>query len=162
VVHHRLPYAGEPVARRHWAYFEHQVQPVPDGTGVEVVGELGQQRRDELGRATAPLFPIAWPKPFGLVMAEALVCGTPVRASRHAVIQHGLTGFVCTDEDKLVEVVGHLSDTIDRRRWRLEAERRCSPATMADGYEQVCDRLTRTRRWADVDEQQGVTPCVAL
>jgi glycosyltransferase involved in cell wall biosynthesis len=143
-----LPYAGDPGARRDWAYFEHEVQPSLGAAGIEIVGELDQQGRDELlGGAAALLFPISWPEPFGLVMPEALACGTPVLALRAGsvpeVIEHGVTGFVCSTEDALVEAVRHLCE-IDRRRCRLEAERRFSPAAMTDGYEQVYDRLMET------------------
>jgi glycosyltransferase involved in cell wall biosynthesis len=143
-----LPYTGDPGARRDWAYFEHEVQPLLGEAGIEIVGELDQQGRDELlGGAAALLFPITWPEPFGLVMPEALACGTPVLALRAGsvpeVIEHGVTGFVCSDEDALVDAVCQLSE-IDRRRCRLEAERRFSPAAMTDGYEQVYDRLMET------------------
>jgi glycosyltransferase involved in cell wall biosynthesis len=82
-------------------------------------------------------------------MIEALACGTPVIALRQGsvpeVVEHGVTGFVCDDEDEMVEAVGRLSE-IDRARCRAEAERRFSPAAMADGYEQVYDELVHRRR----------------
>jgi glycosyltransferase involved in cell wall biosynthesis len=97
-----------------------------------------------LGGAAALLFPITWPEPFGLVMPEALACGTPVLALRAGsvpeVIEPGVTGFICADEDELVDAVRHLPE-IDRLRGRREAERRFSPAAMTDSYEQVYERL---------------------
>src|SRR5438270_46753 len=88
--------------------------------------------------------PIRWPEPFGLVMIEALACGTPVVALRAGsvpeVIRHGETGFICDTEDALVTAVRRLSE-IDRATCRQEAERRFSPGVMADGYEHVYERL---------------------
>jgi glycosyltransferase involved in cell wall biosynthesis len=90
------------------------------------------------------LFPINWPEPFGLVMAEALACGTPVLGLRAGsvpeVVEHGLSGFICDDEDDLVDAVQRLSK-IDRAYCRRVAERRFSPAAMASAYEQVYSRL---------------------
>ena len=93
-----------------------------------------------MGQAAALLFPIRWPEPFGLVMAEALACGTPVIAFREGsvpeVLEHGVTGFVGVVEDDLVDAVARL-DELDRGACRAMAERRFSPAAMADAYERV-------------------------
>jgi glycosyltransferase involved in cell wall biosynthesis len=114
---------------------------------VDLVGEVGGHDKDEfLGNASALVFPIRWPEPFGLVMIEALACGTPVLALRAGsvpeVIRDGVTGFICESEDALVAAVGRISE-IDRGRCRDEAERRFSAGAMADGYERVYERLTR-------------------
>ncbi|HEX3245975.1 MAG TPA: glycosyltransferase family 4 protein [Chloroflexota bacterium] len=145
-----LPYNQDPSVRRDWEYYENEVQPLLQGRQVELIGQVNGEEKDELLRnAAALLFPIRWPEPFGLVMAEALACGTPVLALRNGsvpeVLEHGVTGFICETEDELVEAVGRL-DEIDRARCRSEAMRRFSPALMADRYEQVYEHLIRWHR----------------
>jgi glycosyltransferase involved in cell wall biosynthesis len=112
---------------------------------VEIVGEVGGATKDAfLRNAAALLFPIRWPEPFGLVMVEALACGTPVIAlndgSVPEVIDDGVTGFICDTEDELVMAAGRLGE-LDRWTCRREAERRFSPAAMARAYERVYERL---------------------
>src|SRR5881398_4276955 len=82
-------------------YFKSVVEPLLNNAGVEWVGEISDREKDEfLGNAYALLFPIDWPEPFGLVMIEAMACGTPVIAYEGgavaAVIEEGRTGFVVT------------------------------------------------------------------
>jgi glycosyltransferase involved in cell wall biosynthesis len=140
-----LPFRNDANARTDWDYYENVVQPLLQGSHVELIGQVGGQEKDEfLGNAQALLFPIRWPEPLGLVMPEALACGTPVLALREGsvpeVLEEGVTGFIRDDEDGLVEAVGRLGE-IDRARCRAEAARRFSPAVMADSYEQVYHRL---------------------
>ena len=142
-----LPYRNDPEVRRDWEHYSDDIEPLLRwrGSHVRMVGEVGGRRKSTLlGGAAALLFPIRWPEPFGLVMIEALACGTPVIALRAGsvpeVIADGETGFVCDDEDEMVEAVGRL-DQIDRARCRAEAERRFSSAAMADRYEAVYARL---------------------
>jgi glycosyltransferase involved in cell wall biosynthesis len=144
-----LPYKDDPEARRDWAYFHDEVEPLlkQRGARARMMGELDGKRKDAfLHNAAALLFPIRWPEPFGLVMAEALACGTPVLALRAGsvpeVLEDGVTGFVCDTEDELVEAVGRIGE-IDRARCRAEAERRFSPGAMAEGYERVYATLLR-------------------
>jgi glycosyltransferase involved in cell wall biosynthesis len=142
-----LPFRNDPSVRADWEYWEHMVQPLL-GSDVEMVGEPDDAERDALLRnAAALLFPIRWPEPFGLVMAEALACGTPVVAlsggSVPEVVRDGVTGFVCDTEDELVAAVGRLA-ALDRWTCRREAERRFSPAAMARAYERVYERLIGT------------------
>jgi glycosyltransferase involved in cell wall biosynthesis len=144
-----LPFRDDPNARADWAYWEDVVQPLL-GSDVELIGEVsGLQKNAFLRKAAALLFPIRWPEPFGLVMPEALACGTPVLALRCGsvpeVIGDGVTGFVRDTEEELIEAVGHLKD-IDRAECRREAERRFSPAAMADAYERVYEQLARRHR----------------
>jgi glycosyltransferase involved in cell wall biosynthesis len=139
-----------PDAWRDREYYQRVVMPLLDGPGVEFVGEVGGREKCELlGNAAALLFPISWPEPFGLVMPEALACGTPVIAlgqgSVPEVLEHGQTGFICPDEDGMVEAVGRL-DELDPARCRAEAERRFSPSAMAAAYERVYDQLLFPRR----------------
>jgi glycosyltransferase involved in cell wall biosynthesis len=105
---------------------------------AEFVGEVGGDVKDEfLGKAAALLFPIDWPEPFGLVMIEAMACGTPVVAFRHGsvpeVIEHGVTGFVVDSVDEAVEAVGRLH-TVSRRACRARFEERFDVERMTRGY----------------------------
>ena len=151
-----LPHTQDPNVRRDWEYYEGAVRPMLKGSGVEVIGEVDGRDKDEfLGNAAALLFPICWPEPFGLVMAEALACGTPVLALRNGsvpeVVKHGVTGFVGSTEKDLVRAVARLGD-IDRHACREAAERRFSPEAMAASYEQVYADLIRksgSRRGAE-------------
>ena len=106
---------------------------------VEFVGEVDERGKDELlGGAWAYLFPIDWPEPFGLTMAEAMATGTPVVAYRAGsvpeVVEDGVTGFVCGTLAEMVTAVGRVGD-LDRAACRHRVEARFSPAAMADGYE---------------------------
>ena len=140
-----LPFSDSPECQRDRAYFETRVEPLLAEPGVELIGEIGGADKDRfLGDASALLFPIRWREPFGLVMPEALACGTPVVAFRDGsvpeVIEHGVTGFIGHVEDDLVEAVERLSE-IDRYRCHARAKQRFSPQAMADRYEQVYVRL---------------------
>jgi glycosyltransferase involved in cell wall biosynthesis len=140
-----LPFRDDPNVRADWEYYENVVQPLLQGPNVELVGHVGGQEKDDLLRhAAALLVPIDWPEPFGLVMPEAMACGTPVLAlcngSVPELVRHGETGFVCQDEDELVEAVSRI-DQLDRATCRAEAERRFSPEAMADAYEQVYQQM---------------------
>jgi glycosyltransferase involved in cell wall biosynthesis len=131
-----------------WEYWEYVIKPML-GSDVEMVGEVSGSEKDHLLRhARAVLFPIRWPEPFGLVMPEALACGTPVLALRQGsvpeLICDGVTGFIGETEDDLVDAVARL-ETIDRWRCRLEAEQRFSPAAMASAYECVYEKLVQRR-----------------
>ena len=140
----------DPNVRADWEYWENEVQPLLEGKQVELLGQLAGKDKDDLLRnAAALLFPIRWPEPFGLVMVEALACGTPVLALREGsvpeIIEDGVTGFIRDTEDELVDAVAHIAD-IDRQRYRTEAERRFSPATMTDAYERVYERVVEAHR----------------
>ena len=130
-------------------YHDDVVAPLLRAPGVEFVGEVDDAQKIELlGRARALLFPIAWPEPFGLVMIEAMACGTPVVATRWGsipeVIEDGVTGRVCDDEEALVRALAEVR-SIDRAACRLAVERRFSSARMAASYEDVYARLTSPR-----------------
>jgi glycosyltransferase involved in cell wall biosynthesis len=129
------------------AYFTDTLRPLMDAAGslVEFVGEVGGKGKDDfLGNAHAVLFPIDWPEPFGLVMIEALACGTPVIAFRNGsvpeVIDHGETGFVVGSLEEAVEAVGRVSE-LSRRRCRQVFEQRFDAARMARDYLDVYRRL---------------------
>jgi len=120
-------------------YFEAHILPLLDAPGVQFIGEIGEaEKSDFLGGARALLFPISWPEPFGLVMIEAMACGTPIIAFNQGavpeVMQDGVTGFVVEDVEQAVRAVAHL-DTIDRAAVRATFERRFSIEVMAAKYE---------------------------
>jgi len=140
-----LSFSHNPEMERDREYFEHVIKPLLAEPGIELIGEVGGAQKDDfLRHAAALLFPIRWPEPFGLVMPEALACGTPVLALREGsvpeVLEHGVTGFICHREDELVRVVERIPE-LDRRRCRAEARRRFSPAAMADAYERIYAQL---------------------
>ena len=120
-------------------YFHEQVEPLLDRS-VRYVGEIGMQRKLELlGSARALLNPIRWPEPFGLVMIEALACGTPVLTLRSGaapeIVEHGVTGFVCESDSELVPAIEQI-DQLDRAACRRAVETQFSAARM------VRDHLT--------------------
>ena len=132
------------------AYFKTVVEPLLDDPLIEFVGEIGDEQKSEfLGNARALLFPIKWPEPFGLVMIEALACGTPVVAfdcgSVQEVIQHGVNGFVAHSEDQALRAIGHL-DRLDRRAVRASFDRRFTADGMARAYVGVYRNLISSHR----------------
>jgi glycosyltransferase involved in cell wall biosynthesis len=119
-------------------YFDETIAPLLLTPGVEFIGEIGDEQKSEfLSGAIALLVPIDWPEPFGLVMIEAMACGTPViafnRGSVPEVIEDGLTGFVVEDETSAasaVRQIGGLSRNAIRRRF----EERFTARRMAEDY----------------------------
>ncbi len=131
-------------------YFEALIKPLLSTPGVEFIGEINEAQKQEfLGGALALLFPVDWPEPVGLVMIEALACGTPVIArpcgSVPEVLRHGISGFIESSIDDLVQAVHKVRD-IPRRTCRDEFERRFTAEVMADNYEQVYYQLADMRR----------------
>jgi glycosyltransferase involved in cell wall biosynthesis len=119
-------------------YFEEVIRPLLREPGIEFVGEIGDEDKAEfLGRAYALLFPIDWPEPFGLVMIEAMACGTPVvafpRGSVREVLEDGVTGCVVSGVEEAVVAVERVA-SLDRTRCRAEFERRFSAERMARDY----------------------------
>jgi glycosyltransferase involved in cell wall biosynthesis len=120
------------------AYFKNEIEPLLAQPHVEFIGEIDDAAKPEfLGNACGLLFPIDWPEPFGLVMIEAMACGTPVVAYRRAsvpeVVDHGVTGFVVEDEDEAVVAVKRLR-MLNRRMVRARFEERFSVERMARDY----------------------------
>ncbi len=129
------------------AYFQSTIAPLLNESRsfVEFVGEVGGERKDEFLRgAAALLFPIDWPEPFGLVMIEALACGTPVIAWRNGsvpeIIDHGVTGFVVDSFDEAITCVGRISE-IRRSECRHAFEEHFDSRRMALDYVGVYRRL---------------------
>jgi glycosyltransferase involved in cell wall biosynthesis len=119
-------------------YFEEQVKPHLGNPLITYVGPVDDRQKNALlGRASALLMPILWEEPFGIVMAEALACGTPIlglaRGSVPEVVDHGVTGFVCDDVGGLVKAVDRLPE-IDRFNCRRRAEAMFSDRAVVDGY----------------------------
>ena len=126
-------------------YFEREIRPLLDDPFVEFIGEIGDEAKPGfLGGALALLFPIDWPEPFGLVMIEALACGTPVIARGCGAVPEvmvpGRTGFVVDTLDELVDSVKRV-DIIDRAACRRHVEERFTVQRMADDYEAIYRRL---------------------
>jgi glycosyltransferase involved in cell wall biosynthesis len=126
-------------------FYERELADQIDGTQVSYIGELAHQAKVEfLRNAAACLFPVSWPEPFGLVMIEAMACGTPVFALRDGsvpeVIDHGVSGYVADSVEELTEAVRNYRD-FDRRLVRKIAETRFSLQRMIRDHECVYQRL---------------------
>ena len=140
-------------------YFETRIKPLLDHGLIEFIGEIGfYEKNDFLGKAMALLFPIQWPEPFGLVMIEAMACGTPVIAypggSVGEVMKDGVTGFIVPDEDEAVKAVERIPE-IDRQKCRHYFERKFTAARMAQDYLNIYKRLVQ-REPASINIPDGV------
>jgi glycosyltransferase involved in cell wall biosynthesis len=125
-------------------YFREHIKPMLDEPGVEYIGEINERNKTAfLGNARALLFPIDWPEPFGLVMIEAMACGTPVLAFRNGsvpeVIEDGLSGYIVDSEEEAVSVLQQ-TVKLDRRRVRRRFEERFSASRMASDYVSVYEK----------------------
>jgi len=132
------------------AYYEEKIKPLFALPHVEYIGEISESEKTEfLGNAHALLFPIDWPEPFGLVMIEAMACGTPViafkRGSVPEVIDNGVSGFVVEDELSAVAALNRL-DTLPREKVRAAFEARFSSKVMAQNYVKGYEELLRQKR----------------
>lgn len=129
-------------------FFDAEVRPLL-GDGVEFIGEVGGRRKAELLRsATALVNPISWPEPFGLVMTEALACGTPVIALDHGpareIVEDGITGRVCATPDELPAAMAEASSW-DRKACRRAVEGYFNLDRMAQDYVAVYERAIARR-----------------
>jgi glycosyltransferase involved in cell wall biosynthesis len=120
------------------AYFKKNIERLLDHPLVEYVGEINDaEKNDFLGEAAALLCPYDWPEPFGLVLIEALACGTPVLAYRQGsipeIIDHGVTGYICGSIGEMAQAVSGLS-LIDRSRCRETFEERFTVERMVKNY----------------------------
>lgn len=140
------PDRAEDYLREEWLYWDAVVRDlIRSEPLVEYVGELSEPEKQELyGGAMALLFPIDWPEPFGLVMIEALACGTPVlarpRGSVPEVVRDGVTGYHCETVEEFVAAIGRIGD-IDRAACRAEFEERFTADVMAAHYETIFERV---------------------
>jgi glycosyltransferase involved in cell wall biosynthesis len=141
---------SEPFERH---YFDSAVAPLL-GADITILEEPAQDvKADIVGRARALLFPIEWPEPFGLVLTEAMACGTPVIAralgSVPEVVRDGITGFCCQSIEEMVEAVEEVT-SLDPQDCREDVQRRFSAPVMVANYERVYRSvLARTPRQND-------------
>jgi glycosyltransferase involved in cell wall biosynthesis len=134
-------------------YFERSIEPLLASPHVEFIGEIGEDQKAEfLGNARAVLCPFDWPEPFGLVMIEAMACGTPVIGWRCGavpeVIEDGVTGYVVESELEAARAVTRIGE-IDRHKVRRRFEERFSAERMTREYMNIYRSLPeRAARWA--------------
>jgi glycosyltransferase involved in cell wall biosynthesis len=127
-------------------YFKAEIEPLLAQPHVEFIGEIGEHEKAEfLGNAAGLLFPIAWREPFGLVMIEAMACGTPVIALRNGsvpeVVDDGITGFIVDDEAAAASAARQIQ-MLDRTLIRTIFERRFTARRMAEDYTRIYQELT--------------------
>jgi len=130
-------------------YFHTEIEPLLDHPLIEFVGEISDAEKDEfLGGAYAMLAPYDWPEPFGLVLIEALACGTPVLAYRRGsipeIIDDGVTGFVCETIDELTAAVEKVG-TLDRSRCRQVFDQRFTVERMATDYLALYEKIIHAK-----------------
>jgi glycosyltransferase involved in cell wall biosynthesis len=130
-------------------YFEQEIEPHVDGDRVRYAGEVGGAEKQKLfAKARALLMPIRWNEPFGMVMVEALACGTPVIAfpegAASEIVQDKLNGYLVDDEESMAAAIADL-DKIDPEACRESAASRFSPEIVADGYVQIYRRALGPR-----------------
>ncbi len=126
-------------------YFEQEIKPHIDGKQIEYLGEANHEQKCKLmGGAVATLFPITWREPFGLVMIESMVLGTPVIAmklgSTPEVIAHGRTGFLCNNVDECIAAIAQVAQ-LNRSACREHVLNHFSVQCMTDGYEAVYQKV---------------------
>ena len=128
-------------------YFKKKIKPYLKKGQIEYVGVVNPAKRNQLlGGAKAILVPIQWEEPFGLIMTEAMACGTPVigfnRAAVPEIVKDGKTGFVVEDVKEMVRAIKKI-DQINRYDCRAHTEKYFTVEKMADGYEKVYEKAIR-------------------
>lgn len=138
----------DPVDQTYW---EEHIRPMVEShANVEFIGEIPEREKSGfLGQAAALLFPVDWPEPFGLVMIEAMACGTPVIAFRRGsvpeIVTDGVSGFVVDTVEEAVAAARRIA-TLDRAKVRAEFERRFTVERMAREYLEIYAKLAASRR----------------
>jgi glycosyltransferase involved in cell wall biosynthesis len=145
---HRLRVAAK-IDRADRDYYTRHLAALLRQPHVEFLGEIGERDKQALlGGALALVFPIRWPEPFGMVMVEAMACGTPVIAMRGGsvpeVLDHGVTGLVCDGIDQAVAAVGRIHE-LSRAACRRVFEQRFTAARMASDYAAIYRRILQRR-----------------
>jgi glycosyltransferase involved in cell wall biosynthesis len=128
-------------------YFEKEIRHLLDQPHVEYLKEVGETEKGPLlANAKALLFPIDWPEPFGMVLIEALACGTPVIAYNHGsvaeIIEHGKTGFIVNSIEKATEALQNIH-LISRSTCRETFEKKYSDTVMAQNYVRLYEKAIR-------------------
>ena len=143
-------------------YFDEHVRPRLGDDAVFIGDVDGAEKREFLGRASALLFPIQWEEPFGLVMIEAMACGTPVLATRRGsvpeVVERGVTGFVCDDLDGMVDAYARVAE-LAPLEIRQRAFERFDGSRMTDDYEAVYRAALKAGKAGATEE--GTEPVAA-
>jgi glycosyltransferase involved in cell wall biosynthesis len=131
-------------------YFDACIRPLLDSNDVEFLGEIGYPEKNKfLGEAAALIFPICWPEPFGIVMIEAMACGTPIIGypfgSVPEVVKHGVSGYVVSDLQGAVEATKQL-DKLDRKKVRKHFEQHFTASRMTQDYLRIYERMVAQRQ----------------
>jgi glycosyltransferase involved in cell wall biosynthesis len=137
------------------AYFDTTIEPMMQGPGVRFLGEVDDAAKVTLlGNARALLFPIDWPEPFGMVVIEALSCGTPVIAWNHGsipeLIDDGVTGFIVDSIDAAVDAVDR-ARALDRRACRAAFDARFGAERMARDYVAIYETVIERGRSGNLE-----------
>lgn len=140
-------------------YFHDVIQPLLEHPLIRFIGEIGEAEKDNfLGKALALLAPINWPEPFGLVMIEAMACGTPVigyrRGSVPEIIDDGETGFIVQNVGEAVEAIKRAGN-LNRRKCRETFDRRFTVSRMAEDCLEVYQRLIEVRNEMTLDSPES-------
>jgi len=140
-------------------YFETVIKPLLDHPDIEYIGEIGEGEKNQfLGNAMALLFPIDWPEPFGLVMIEAMACGTPIIARLQGavpeVMEQGVTGYVVKDIEEAVQAVKEIPK-LSRKRCREVFEKHFTVEQMADNYLKVYETVIGKKKSSSVKKKVG-------
>ena len=131
-------------------YFDTCIKPLLNSPNIEFLGEIGYPEKNRfLGEAAAVLFPVAWPEPFGIVMIEAMACGTPVIAypfgSVPEVMKDGVTGFIVSDVESAVDAVMRVGD-LNRRKIRKYFEQHFTASRMTQDYLRIYERMVNRKK----------------
>jgi glycosyltransferase involved in cell wall biosynthesis len=143
-------------------YFREKIAPLLNQPGIKFIGEINEHQKAKfLGQALGLLFPIEWPEPFGLVMIEAMACGTPVlafdRGSVPEIIQHGRTGIVVQSKEEAIKSLPHLL-ALKRGVVRREFEQRFSARRMARDHVRLYQNVLSSEQ--DLSFQMGSQPAI--
>jgi glycosyltransferase involved in cell wall biosynthesis len=155
----RLIIAGK-IDPQNRQYFAETIEPYIDGKQIQFLGEVGYEKRELYANACCLLVPICWEEPFGLVMPEAMACGTPViafnRGSAPELVVHGQTGYIVRDVDEMAQAVCRI-DRLDPRRCRQHVQENFDVPIMVQRYLQTYQRIL-----ACETSQLQLTPVPAL
>ena len=141
----KLIIAGNSAGNAEWSFFMHEIQPCLNDDNISFRGQVNFQEKVELLKnAKALIFPIDRREPFGLVMIEAMACGTPVigfrKGSVPEIIEHGKTGFVADTPEEMIKAIERLPE-INRKTCRKTVEEKFSLKQMVDKYEKIYEEL---------------------